>query len=218
MNDLLNKLKTSLGLTQAKPLSPVSKMPNLNPVNQTNAVYTSPTSQGYAPSVQGVSTPSSDYVSPIPGFVPAGNRKPNIPSQYVNLINQAAKQYGVEPALVAAHIQHESAGTWNPKINGPTGDYGLAQIVLSSHPDVTLSQAYDPSFAIPFIARYLANSMKKFGDINRTIASYNVGQGGASIQGPEPAGTGPRGQDYIDRVANNLSPELRKKLGIKTRY
>lgn len=154
----------------------------------------------------------------IPGFVPAGNKTPNIPQEYVNIINNAARTNNINPALIAAHIQHESAGTWNPKIQGSTGDVGLGQIVLAMHPGISMEQASDPNFAIPWLANYLATSMRQFNDMNRTIASYNVGRGGANIHGPTPAGTGPLGQAYIDRVARNLSPELRKELGIITTY
>lgn len=209
--DFVWQLKDLLGLN--KPLvSPVAQDYHGN-VNSKYVIDKS--TPASSPETLGASA-SSDYSSPVPDFVPAGNRKPTIPNDYLRLINESSQKYGVPAALMTALIHHESAGTWDPQIKGPSGDYGLAQIVLSQHPDITLQQAYDPTFAIPFVAKYLANSYKKFGDYNRALAAYNVGMGGANVRGDTPAGTGPRGQEYINRVANNLSQKLREQLGIKT--
>lgn len=134
----------------------------------------------------------------------------------LNLIFDAANQYEIHPSLLAALLFQESS--FDPTRIGDTdpNDVGIAQINLPSHPSVAREQALDPSFAIPWAAKYLADSMAQFNDINRTIASYNVGRGGANIQGPQPYGGGPRGQTYIDNVARNLDTALLKELGIIT--
>lgn len=247
LNDIISNLKNVFGLEKKPLLVPISKAPAKNAapapqltdkqiidmyhsgrlsqaqaeqmLNTGNAprVVTAPT-QVQAP----VQTPTpavlGDYNKTLPGFMPAGNRSPKISQDIIDNILSASKQYNLNPAILAGLIQHESAGTWDPRIVGPTGDYGLVQINLAQHPDVTLAQAYDPSFAIPFAARYLSNALQKYHDINRAIASYNVGLGGANNQGATASGLGPRGQYYLDNVTRNLSPELRKQLGIKTSY
>lgn len=133
----------------------------------------------------------------------------------VGTILDASARTGINPAIVAAMLYQESAGTWDPQVVGPLGEWGLAQIYPKMHPAVTQEQAFDPNYAINWLVDYLSASQNKFNDINRSIASYNVGRGGANVQGPEPYGGGPLGQRYLDNIARNLTPELISELGLK---
>lgn len=159
-------------------------------------------------------TPVQDYLA---GFT--GNR----PSKEIeSLIVDSAKKYGIDPRLFAALLYQESTfdpTELNPNVGGRYGpDYGIAQINLKQHPGVTQQQAYDPKFAIPWAAEYLAGDIKHFNDINRGVAAYNVGRGGASVKGPEKFGGGPKGQRYINNVSRNLNEDVLKELGLITNY
>lgn len=138
-----------------------------------------------------------------------------VPAEYAPIILQASQKYGVDPNLLAAVLIQESQ--FNPRaVNPGSGDYGMAQINLKSHPGVTKEQAFDPNFAIPFAAQLVKGGLDKFGgDYNRAIASYNVGKGGASVQGPEAFGGGPRGQFYLDNVIRNVDPNYVAQLKLK---
>ncbi len=138
-----------------------------------------------------------------------------VPGSLSDVIYNSAQAKGINPNLLAALLYQES--NFKPSsVNPGSGDYGIAQINLASHPGVTKEQAFDPSFAVPFAANMLANNLKHFGgDLNRAIAGYNVGQGGASVNGPMEFGGGPKGQYYLDNVIRNISPQLIQQLGLK---
>lgn len=66
-----------------------------------------------------------------------------------------AKRYGVQPLLMKRIIECESS--FNPDAVGDNGtSFGLAQIHLPAHPDITKEQATNPDFAIEFMAKALA--------------------------------------------------------------
>jgi len=170
-------------------------------------------------------TPSpinNNFTGEIPGFSRMKLKNQDIH----NMIVESAKEHNIDPALVAGVLFQESG--IKPNIEDRTGtlesgqryrDRGIAQINDIANPDITDEQARDPRFAIDFVARQLAGNLEHFGgDYNRALAAYNVGRGGAKSVGPTPSSLGPRGQDYLDRVSQNLSPELRKKYKIVTSY
>lgn len=136
-----------------------------------------------------------------------------IPEQFRPLILRAAKENNIHPALLAAQLFQES-GIQVGRDNND--DRGIAQINRLAHPEINDQQAADPNFAIPFMAQQVSSGLKKFGDINRAVSSYNVGMGGASVKGRNPYGGGPKGQTYLNNVAKNLDPELVVRLGLKT--
>ena len=75
---------------------------------------------------------------------------PIVPPQIVDLeelVEQVAEEHNVNANLMKRVIQCESQ--WNPRAIGDSGtSYGLAQIHLPAHPDVTKEQALNPEFAI----------------------------------------------------------------------
>lgn len=62
-----------------------------------------------------------------------------------------AQRYGLDPSLFAAVISCESG--WNPTAVSPTRDYGIVQVHLSAHPELTLDQVDNPYFAINWMAQ-----------------------------------------------------------------
>ena len=146
----------------------------------------------------------------------SGLKAPKPPDTFANLIEKAASKYKVDPNLLAAIFYQESK--YNPNAIGQSdpNDIGFAQINLPSHPNVTRQQALDPNFSIDYGARKLSQDIQNFGgDVSRGVAAYNVGRGGANVQGPETFGGGPKGQTYVDNVARNLTADMIKNLGLK---
>jgi len=86
------------------------------------------------------------------------------PTPYDGTIAAAAKQHGVDPVVLKRLLGTESS--FNPNATGtmtPQGQaHGIAQIMTQLH-GVTPEQARDPSFAIPFAARLLAQNLQKTG-------------------------------------------------------
>ena len=64
---------------------------------------------------------------------------------------EIADEYGVSFEIMDRIIEQESQ--WNPTAISETGDYGLSQINLKYHPDITEAQALDPEFALRFLAQ-----------------------------------------------------------------
>ena len=81
----------------------------------------------------------------------------------LRLIEHYASAYGVDSEVMSKVIFCESG--FNPKIQSQIinskgeqeQSYGLSQIHIPSHPDVTIEQATDPEFAIEFMARAMSN-------------------------------------------------------------
>lgn len=59
-------------------------------------------------------------------------------------------------------------------------DLGLLQIHMPAHPTITVAQAFSPSFAITWAASTLASAYRNLQDWDATVASWNVGGGGAA--------------------------------------
>lgn len=71
------------------------------------------------------------------------------------LIDEEALQYNVSAGVMHAVIKCESQ--YNPNAVGDGGhSRGLVQIYDDFHPTVTHTQAFDPEFAITFLAKNLA--------------------------------------------------------------
>lgn len=93
-----------------------------------------------------------------PPVVPKVWTKPEL----LELTGFYAQKYGVSKSLMIRIINCED-GSWNPKArsgiikNGvEEPSFGLVQIHLPSHPDVSLAQATDPHFALNFLAFHLS--------------------------------------------------------------
>jgi peptidoglycan hydrolase-like protein with peptidoglycan-binding domain len=83
-----------------------------------------------------------------------------------------------EPLFGILHYE----GNWDPGAVGfiDNQDVGLAQINRLAHPHVSLSQAYDPFYAVEFVAKYFRNSLNHLNNnVRDAVASYNLGIGGA---------------------------------------
>jgi soluble lytic murein transglycosylase-like protein len=77
------------------------------------------------------------------------------------------KQTGLESNFdPSAFVDHGSNGA----------DRSLNQINSNSHPEVSDDQAYDPSFSIPWAAKYLKDAINAIGDVDAGLAAYNVGR------------------------------------------
>lgn len=78
-------------------------------------------------------------------------------------IDAVSAKYGVSRGMVYKIVACETAGTFDPGIqsqiikNGKQEDsWGLAQIHLPDHPDISKEQATDPDFALDYLASKLS--------------------------------------------------------------
>lgn len=119
--------------------------------------------------------------------VPAEGKK------YLPIMNEAAKKYGVDPALIAAHIEVESG--WNASSTSGSGAQGLMQVMPGTFGDFAVDgnndgqlSAYDPAdniFTGAKYIRYIHTEALKYCPSNSQIecswevrtAGYNSGPG-----------------------------------------
>ncbi|PPQ27569.1 transglycosylase SLT domain-containing protein [Rhodopila globiformis] len=141
-------------------------------------------------------------------------------AHYVEPVEQAAKRHGLEPSLIYAVIETESA--FNPRARSPVPAYGLMQLVprtagrdawaylygVPKEPDA--NTLYDPDTNIALGSAYLkilySQYLKAISDTtSRTyavIAAYNTGAGNVAK-----AFNGTTRIASAARLINTLSPE-----------
>lgn len=97
----------------------------------------------------------------------------NVPPQYQGLVTEAAARSGVPANVLALILAHESG--WSEHAVGDQGtSFGLAQIHLPAHPNVSRSQAEDPRFAINWTADELKGIWAQTHDAAATIIYHNA--------------------------------------------
>lgn len=104
----------------------------------------------------------------------------------------AEAKYAIPDSLVSHVRAWESQS--DPVARSYTGDEGIAQINPSSHPNLTISQIWTPSVAIPFIGSYLYGSWLYCArDWDGAVAAYNMGayQAQQWVKAGKPATGGP---------------------------
>lgn len=97
-------------------------------------------------------------------------------SAYAAEINAAARQYGVDEAVVRAIIHAESA--FNPNALSRVGAQGLMQLMPATARRFGVGNAFDAGQNISGGVQYLAFLLKRFkGDLTLAAAGYNAGEG-----------------------------------------
>lgn len=102
--------------------------------------------------------------------------------------------HAVPGNYITKQITLESANDPVAQGYADKGDEGLGQVHLSFHPDITLAEAWDPSFAIPWLGGQLVGATAYCnGDFDGGLAAYNIGWVYAKrwVEAGKPASGGP---------------------------
>jgi hypothetical protein len=95
---------------------------------------------------------------------------------YGALIYEKARKYDVDPALVAAVIEQESR--FKPRARSHVGARGLMQLMPRTGKWMGAKNLYDPEQNVDAGVKYIKYLNKRFnGDLKKTIAAYNGGEG-----------------------------------------
>ncbi|MFT3898184.1 MAG: lytic transglycosylase domain-containing protein [Thermomonas sp.] len=117
---------------------------------------------------------------------------------YKDEIAQAARDYGVDEAIIRAIIHAESA--FRPTALSRVGAQGLMQLMPATARRFGVADSYDAAQNIQGGVQYLAWLLKRYsGDLKLAAAGYNAGEGAVDkYKGVPPYSETRR---YVDRVA-----------------
>jgi len=105
------------------------------------------------------------------------------PLQYQQIVRGHARNYSLDPALLAAVIYQESK--FKADARSDSGAIGLMQLLPDTAKGIALhtggtrfrvEDLYDPEINIRYGAWYLHHLMQKYGDERTALAAYNAGQ------------------------------------------
>ncbi len=99
--------------------------------------------------------------------------KDSIIEQYGALIEKAARETGLDSALIYGVIKAESGG--DPHAVSPAGAKGLMQLMDSTAAELGTTNVYDPQENISSGSRYLKQQLNRFGEVHLALAAYNAG-------------------------------------------
>ncbi|SOD40716.1 lytic transglycosylase domain-containing protein [Nitrosovibrio sp. Nv4] len=95
--------------------------------------------------------------------------------QYGAVVEEIARTYGLESALIHAVVLVESA--YNPKAVSKKGAAGLMQLMPETAQRYGVTDRFDPVQNLHGGARYLSHLLKMFnGDMSLMLAAYNAGE------------------------------------------
>lgn len=98
------------------------------------------------------------------------------PAEIIKLVDQIAPQYGLDPKLVMAVIQVESA--FNSNAVSPKSAAGLMQLIPATARRFGVGDVFDPADNIHGGAKYLRWLLAYFqGNVTLALAAYNAGEG-----------------------------------------
>jgi len=104
---------------------------------------------------------------------------------YEAIIQEAAAEYDVDPALIRAVMQAESA--FHPYAVSRAGAEGLMQLMPALADEMGVSDSFDPRENIMGGVRYLKRLLDYHnGDLELALASYNAGPGNVARYGGVP--------------------------------
>jgi soluble lytic murein transglycosylase-like protein len=92
------------------------------------------------------------------------------------MVHETAERHRVDPALVRAVIEAES--NWNPSAVSRKGAQGLMQLAPGTAERFGVGDAFNPKQNLDGGVRYLRMLLERYnGDLNRSLAAYNAGEG-----------------------------------------
>ena len=130
------------------------------------------------------------------------------PLRYDHIVRGHARNYDLDPALLAAVIYQESK--FKADARSSSGAIGLMQLLPDTAKGIALhtggsafrvADLYDPEINVRYGAWYLRHLLRKYADERTALAAYNAGQD--NVDRWRRAGTGVQFSEtraYVDRV------------------
>jgi len=121
---------------------------------------------------------------------------------YWDEIAKAAGVWGVDPDLVRAVIEVESA--FEPRALSAKGAMGLMQLMPATARQYGVADPFDPRANIEAGTKHLRSLLDRY-DLSLALAAYNAGPGAVDRFGGVPPYR--ETKDYVRRVMSRLSPQ-----------
>lgn len=116
---------------------------------------------------------------------------------YQRLIEETAARYQLDPRLLEAVVEVESARRADAV--SPKGAQGLAQLMPATARRLGVADPHDPADNLDGAARYLVWLIDRYqGDLRLALAAYNAGEGAVDRSGGIPAY--PETRNYVGKV------------------
>jgi soluble lytic murein transglycosylase len=130
------------------------------------------------------------------------------PLRYSTIVRGHARNYDLNPALLAAVIDEESKFRADAKSSA--GAIGLMQLLPATAKGIAVhtggskfvvSDLYNPEINVRYGAWYLHHLLQKYGDERLALAAYNAGQQNVDTWRAEGKGVQfPETRAYVDKV------------------
>lgn len=104
--------------------------------------------------------------------------------QLESLIDQIAKEEGMDPSLLRAVVKVESA--FDANAISPKGAVGLMQLMPDTARDLGVRNRYNPEQNLRGGAKYLRQLLDQFSSLRLALAAYNAGPGAVGQYGGIP--------------------------------
>jgi soluble lytic murein transglycosylase-like protein len=154
----------------ANPLSPAAAS-----VSSTAGGTAAPSSDNFASLLASASSTGAD----ASGSAAASG------ASYSSIINAAAAQYGIDPAVLEGLVHQESG--FNPDAVSSAGAQGLTQVMPENDAADGITNPFDPTQSIYGGAKQLSEDLSEFnGNVSDALAAYNAGSAAVEHYGGIP--------------------------------
>lgn len=145
----------------------------------------------------------AEYRLQVPGAKARGAAgRPGKPG-YAEMIERHARARGLDPALVHAVVQAESA--YRPEAVSPKGAVGLMQVMPDTGRRFGVHDLEDPEANVRAGTAYLDHLLDLFSDLSLALAAYNAGEGAVLRYGRR-IPPYPETQAYVQGILRNYGP------------
>ena len=130
------------------------------------------------------------------------------PLEYEEIVRGHARNYGLDPALLAAVIYEESR--FRADARSRSGAIGLMQLLPDTAKGIALhtggsrfrvSDLYDPEINVRYGSWYLDHLREKYGDMSLALAAYHAGPASVDYWREQDLGIPfPATREYVDEV------------------
>ena len=141
-----------------------------------------------------------DVVAAVPLAAAIAEPEP-IPSQFRDLITNAAAKHGVDARVVSALIQVESA--YRSRALSPKGAKGLMQVMPATGRQYGALDLFDPKVNLDAGVQHLKKLLARYVDLPLALAAYNAGEAAVDRFGGVPPFR--ETQNYVSRILRLLN-------------